>query len=57
MEEELIEMTTNTEIMYWKKNKDWYEKDPQGQYIFRVKESAPERAKESFKLWEQHQKK
>lgn len=57
MEEELIEMTTNTEIMYWKKNKDWYEKDPQGQYIFRVKESAPERAKESFKLWEEHQNK
>ena len=50
-------MTCNTELMYWRKNEDWYEEDPQGKYIFRVKDDAPERAKKSFKMWEEYQNK
>ncbi len=49
-------MTKNTELMYWFSNEEWYEEDPTGNHLFRVKDDAPERAKESFKLWEQHQK-
>lgn len=48
-------MNRNTEIMYWRSNEDWYEDDPTGKYIFKVKNNAPERAKESFELWKKYQ--
>lgn len=44
-------MTGNTEILYWRSNEEWYEADPTDEYIFRVKNNAPERAKKSFELW------
>ena len=50
-------MTSNTELLYWRTNEEWYEEDPQGKYIYRVKADAPERAKKSFERWEEYQNK
>lgn len=48
-------MNTNTELLYWKINKEWYrvnkEKD-----CFELTEKAPDRAKESFKMYKEFQK-
>lgn len=48
-------MNMNTEILYWKDNELWYEEDPTGEHIYRVKENAPQRAKDSYELWLKHQ--
>lgn len=49
-------MTANKESMYWRKNKEWYkindEKD-----CFELTSKAPERAKRSFKMYQELQKK
>ena len=42
-------MTANMESMYWRTNKDWYTVDDNGNY--HLTEKAPDRAKESFKLY------
>lgn len=55
MQTGVFDMTGNTEILYWRSNKDWYEDDPTDEYIFRVKSNASERAKKSFELWKKYQ--
>ncbi len=49
-------MTANMEFMYWRTNKEWYtinrEKD-----CFELTEQAPERARKSFELYKEIQKK
>ncbi len=42
-------MTLNFESLYWRTNKDWYKLDKNGK--FHLTDKAPERAKESFKLF------
>ena len=49
-------MTTNTELMYWRSNPDWYEPDESKQFIYKVKDNAPERAKKSYEMWLEFQK-
>ncbi len=48
-------MNTNTELLYWRTNKEWYrvneEKD-----CFELTEKASDRAKESFKMYKEFQK-
>ncbi len=48
-------MNTNTETMYWMSNEDWYEVDEDFKYFFRIKPTAPQRAKDSYELWLKHQ--
>lgn len=55
MQTGVFDMTGNTEILYWRSNEEWYEDDPTDEYIFRVKNNAPERAKKSFELWKIYQ--
>lgn len=49
-------MTANTEPLYWRTNKEWYrintEKD-----CFELTDKAPERAKRSFEMYKELQKK
>lgn len=49
-------MTANKESMYWRTNKEWYrinkEKD-----CFELTDKAPKRAKESFEMYKEMQKK
>ena len=49
-------MTQDTSIMYWHTNKDWYETDDLYEYIYRLRDNVPDRAKESYEKWLQHQK-
>lgn len=42
-------MTANKESLYWRSDKTWYRINEKGQ--FELAEHAPERAKESFKLY------
>ena len=48
-------MNMNTETMYWRKNKEWYEVDDGYEYLYRIKPNAPQRAKDSYALWLKHQ--
>lgn len=48
-------MITNTEIMYWHKNSDWYEVDDSYEYIYILRDDAPERAKKSYEMWLEYQ--
>ena len=49
-------MTANKEPMYWRTNKEWYrinkEKD-----CFELTDKVPKRAKESFEMYKEMQKK
>lgn len=49
-------MNANKEPMYWRTNKEWYrinkEKD-----CFELTDKAPKRAKESFEMYKEMQKK
>lgn len=43
-------MTTNKESLYWKTNKEWWTINHEAD-CFELTEKAPERARESFKLY------
>ncbi|HIY54844.1 MAG TPA: hypothetical protein H9971_01560 [Candidatus Dorea merdavium] len=49
-------MTANKESLYWRTNKEWYrinkEKD-----CFELTDKAPERARKSFEMYKEMQKK
>lgn len=42
-------MTFSTESMYWRKNEEWFTTDENGK--FHLTDKAPERARESFMLY------
>lgn len=42
-------MISNKESLYWKKDERWYRKNKDGKY--ELTEEAPQRAKESFALY------
>lgn len=46
-------MTKNKELFYWQENDDWYDCDENGNVSFHT--DAPERAKKSYEMWQQHQ--
>lgn len=48
-------MTGNTELLYWKKNDDWYDTIvyDDGDFEWVIKDTAPERAQESYKMWKE----
>lgn len=48
-------MTTNKELFYWAQNPDWYDCDEDGENVT-LSDDAPERAKESFKMWKAREK-
>lgn len=48
-------MSTDKEIMYWHSNPDWYTRDASKDFFAKggiiLKDTAPDRAKESFEKW------
>lgn len=49
-------MTANQEPMFWRTNKEWY-KINRKKDCFELTDKAPERAKKSFELYKELQKK
>lgn len=52
-------MTTNTEPMFWKTNKEWYrynsEKEGHEITCYELTDKAPERARKSFEMYKKVQ--
>lgn len=46
-------MTSNTELLYWRENDDWFIPGDTLE-AFRIRDDAPDRAKQSFKMWQEH---
>ncbi len=45
----------NTELLYWRKDKSWYEYDPKIK-SYNLTDKATERAKASFEQWKEFNK-
>ena len=43
-------MSGNTEMLYWRKDKSWYEYNQETD-SYSLTEKAPQRARESFEMW------
>ena len=48
-------MSGNTELLYWRKDKSWYEYDEKTD-SYSMTENAPDRAKASFEMWKEFNK-
>ena len=49
-------MSGNTEILYWRKDKSWYKYDQETD-SYSMTDEAPQRAKESFELCKEFNRK
>ena len=45
-------MSGNTEILYWRSNKEWYKYD-ETKDMYELTDKATDRAKSSFELWKE----
>jgi hypothetical protein len=55
MNKQVIEMTANKEIIYWRSDENWYIYDQKSK-TYRLTDKAPERAVKSFALLKDHYK-